>query len=60
MSLDRSGSVAAFVAASLAYIFVALAFTGRFDVREWTVFVVSFLLLFSAGERVFDRLAGSE
>jgi len=55
MALDRSGSVAAFVAASLAYILVTTTFTGRFDVQEWFVFAVSFLLLFYVGERAFGR-----
>jgi len=56
MTLQRSGYVAAFVAASLAYIGVTLAFTGAFDVREWFVFAVAFLLVFYAGERLFARL----
>lgn len=55
MALDRISTVAAFVAASLAYILVTTAFTGQFDVREWFVFAVSFLLLFYVGERAFDR-----
>jgi hypothetical protein len=55
MALDRTSSVAAFVAASLAYIFVTTAFTGQFDVQEWFVFAVSFLLLFYIGERAFGR-----
>ena len=55
MPLHRSSYVAAFVAASLAYIGVTLASTGQFDVREWVVFAVSFLLLFYVGERAFAR-----
>jgi uncharacterized membrane protein len=55
MALDRASYVAAFVAASLAYIFVTLAFVGEFDVTEWFAFVVSFLLLFYLGERAFIR-----
>jgi hypothetical protein len=56
MALDRTSGVAAFVAASLAYIGVTLAFTGRFDTREWVVFAVSFLLLLYVGDRLFDSL----
>jgi hypothetical protein len=56
MALDRTASVAAFVAASLAYIGVTLAFTGGFDTREWAVFAVSFLLLLYVGDRLFDSL----
>jgi hypothetical protein len=55
MALDRTSSVAAFVAASLAYIGVTLASTGQFDVTEWAVFAASFLLLFYVGERAFTR-----
>ena len=55
MTLDRTSTVAAFVAASLAYIGVTTAFTDRFDVTEWFVFAASFLLLFYVGERAFTR-----
>lgn len=43
--------VAAFVGASIAYIFTTLAFTGRFNVLQWFVFVVVFLLVFAGFER---------
>lgn len=43
--------VAAFVGASLAYILTVLSFTGQFDVRQWTVFVVAFLAVFFGFER---------
>jgi hypothetical protein len=37
--------VAAFVGASISYIFNVIAFTGTFDVFEWTVFVVLFFVV---------------
>lgn len=40
-----------FVAASLAYIFVSLAFTGRFHVIEWSTFAAFFLVVFAGFER---------
>ena len=40
-----------FVAASLAYVFVSLAFTGRFDVFEWSTFAAFFLVVFAGFER---------
>jgi hypothetical protein len=58
MTLDRTSTVAAFVAASLAYIAVTTAFTGRFDVTAWFVFAASFLLLLYIGERAFGRWTG--
>ncbi len=43
MSLRRTLYTAAFVGASLSYIFNVLAFTGTFDVFRWFVFAVIFL-----------------
>jgi hypothetical protein len=51
MDADRRVYVAGFVGASISYIFNVLAFTGRFNVLEWSVFVVVFLAVFLA----FDR-----
>jgi hypothetical protein len=49
----RRLSAAAFVGASLTYIVTTVAFTGEFDVGEWTVFAVVFLLVFAAAARLF-------
>lgn len=43
MDIRRNLYVAAFVGASLSYIFNVLAFTGTFDVFRWFVFAVIFL-----------------
>jgi len=43
MDSRRDLYVAAFVGASLSYIFNVLAFTGSFDVFRWSVFAVVFL-----------------
>ena len=43
MNNRRNLYLAAFVGASLSYIFNVLAFTGTFDVFRWFVFVVVFL-----------------
>ena len=43
MELRRNLYVAAFVGASIAYIFNVIAFTGMFDVFRWFVFAVVFL-----------------
>jgi hypothetical protein len=43
MDSRRNLYVAAFVGASLSYIFNVLAFTGSFDVFRWSVFAVVFL-----------------
>jgi hypothetical protein len=43
MDLRRNLYIAAFVGASLSYIFNLLAFTGMFDVFRWFVFAVVFL-----------------
>ncbi|AKH98177.1 hypothetical protein [Halanaeroarchaeum sulfurireducens] len=51
MSERKTLYVAGFVAASLAYIFVTLAFTGRFDVVRWSAFAAYFLVAFYAFER---------
>jgi hypothetical protein len=54
MSLRRTLYTAAFVGASLSYIFNVLAFTGTFDLFRWFVFAVLFLG-FTYG---FERLIG--
>jgi hypothetical protein len=36
---------ASFVGASISYIFNVIAFSGEFDVFEWTVFVVLFFIV---------------
>lgn len=43
MDLRRNLYAAAFIGASLSYIFNVLAFTGTFDVFRWSVFAVIFL-----------------
>lgn len=43
MDVRRNLYVAAFVGASISYVFNVLAFTGTFDVFRWVVFVVVFL-----------------
>ena len=44
--------VAGFIAASMAYIFVSLAFSGTFDVVHWSVFMAFFLVTFYAFEGI--------
>ncbi|QDX40572.1 hypothetical protein [Salarchaeum sp. JOR-1] len=43
MSARRNLYVAAFVSASLAYIFVSLAYTGEFHLLRWVTFAAFFL-----------------
>lgn len=43
MTTRRNLYVAAFVGASVSYIFNVLAFTGTLDVFRWFVFVIVFL-----------------
>jgi len=43
MESRRNLYVAAFVGASLSYIFNVLAFTGTFDAFRWFVFAIFFL-----------------
>ena len=43
MSSRRNHYVAAFVGASLSYVFNVLAFTGTFDLFRWFVFAIVFL-----------------
>jgi len=50
VSQRRNLYVAGFVAASLAYIFNVLAFTGEFDAFRWAVFAAYFLVVFAAFE----------
>lgn len=51
MSTRRTLYAAGFVAASLAYIFNVLAFTGEFHLFRWTVFAAFFLAAFAGFER---------
>lgn len=46
MGTRRTLYVAGFVAASLAYIFNVLAFTGEFYLFRWVVFAAFFLVVF--------------
>lgn len=43
MHLRRNLYVAAFVGASISYLFNVIAFTGTFEVFRWFVFVIIFL-----------------
>lgn len=52
MDSRRNLYAAAFVGASLSYIFNVLAFTGTFDVFRWFVFAVAFL----GGTAAFEKL----
>jgi hypothetical protein len=54
VTLRRRLYVAAFVAASLSYIFNVLAFTGTFDLRRWTVFAVFFLVAMYGFEQLIQ------
>lgn len=54
MSTRRDLYVAGTVAASSAYIFTVLAFTGEFDLFRWVVFVAWFLAVFVAFERFLE------
>jgi hypothetical protein len=56
----RRLSVAAFVGASLAYIFTVLSFTGQFDVQQWAVFTVVFFAVFFGFERFLGWAAARE
>jgi hypothetical protein len=51
--------VAAFVGASLSYIFNVLAFTGTFDAFRWFVFVVGFLGFTYGFEKLIGWQTGS-
>ncbi|GAA0647115.1 hypothetical protein [Salarchaeum japonicum] len=51
MSARRNLYVAAFVAASLAYVFVSLAYTGAFHLLRWVTFAVFFLVVTYGFER---------
>jgi len=50
MHTRRDLYVAGFVAASLAYIFNVLAFTGELDLFRWVVFAAFFLVAFAGFE----------
>ena len=54
MTQRRNLYVAGSIAASLAYIFVSLSFTGAFNVVRWAVFMAVFLVVFYAFDRLID------
>ena len=54
MGLRRNLYVAGFVGASISYIFNVLAFTGRFDVLEWSVFAALFLVVMYGFEQFIE------
>jgi len=54
MSARRNLYVASFVAASLGYIFVSLAYSGEFHVLRWATFAAFFLVVTYAFERFID------
>ena len=51
MTARRNLYVSGFVAASLSYIFVSLAFAGEFAIVEWSVFAAGFLLVMVGFEK---------
>lgn len=51
MDQRRRLYAAAFVGASISYIFNVLAFTGQFDLFRWVVFAVVFLAVFAGFEQ---------
>jgi len=59
MDLRRSLYAAAFVGASLSYIFSVLAFTGTFDAFRWVVFAVVFLGFTYGFEKLIGWQTGS-
>ncbi len=60
MNSRRNLYTAAFVGASLSYIFTVLAFTGTFDVFRWFVFAVVFLAFTYGFESFVDWQLGSD
>jgi hypothetical protein len=58
MDSRRTLYVAAFVGASLSYIFNVLSFTGTFDVFRWFVFAVLFLGYTFAFEKFIEWQTG--
>ena len=58
MDSRRNLYVAAFVGASISYIFNVLAFTGTFDVFRWAVFAVLFLGVTYGFEKVIEWQTG--
>jgi len=59
MNARRNLYLAAFIGASLSYIFNVLAFTGTFDVFRWFVFVVVFFGFMYGFEKFIDWQTGS-
>ncbi|WP_144921487.1 hypothetical protein [Halorubrum salsamenti] len=59
MDIRRDLYIAAFVGASLSYIFNVLAFTGTFDVFRWFVFAAIFLGFTYGFEKLIGWQTGS-
>ncbi|WP_380674488.1 hypothetical protein [Salinigranum sp. GCM10025319] len=60
MTTRRNLYVSGFVAASLSYVFNVLAFTGSFDVGQWTVFAALFLGIMYGFETFISRVEALE
>ncbi|ELZ41695.1 hypothetical protein C471_05531 [Halorubrum saccharovorum DSM 1137] len=60
MDTRRNLYLAAFVGASLSYIFNVLAFTGTFDAFRWFVFAVLFLGVTVVFEKFVGWQTGSD
>jgi hypothetical protein len=60
MTTRRNFYVAGPVAASLAYTFTVLSFTGEFHLLRWLVFIVFFGVAFVGFERFVEWEMGSE
>ena len=48
------------IGASISYIFNVLAFTGEFSVIRWSVFIVLFLVVFIAFEKLISWTESQE
>jgi hypothetical protein len=48
------------IGASISYIFNVLAFTGEFSVIRWSVFIVLFLVVFVAFEKLISWAEAQE
>jgi len=48
------------IGASISYIFNVLAFTGEFSVLRWSVFIVLFLVVFVAFEKLISWAESQE
>lgn len=54
MSTRRNLYVVGFVASSLAYVFVSLAYTGEFHLLRWVTFAAYFLVAFYVFEWILN------